>query len=58
VAAALQFAAAVPNCNLAEYNPQVLTVANRFLVDPIEVSGTDYLVPTAPGLGIRFRETP
>lgn len=58
VAAALQFAAAVPNCNLAEYNPQVLTVANRFLVDPIEVAATDYLVPAAPGLGIRFRETP
>ena len=58
VAAALQFAAAVGNCNLAEYNPQVLTVANRFLAEPIQLEGQSYLVPQGPGLGIELTRTP
>ncbi len=58
LAAALQFAAAVGNCALAEYNPQVLNVANRFLVDPIRLDGCNYVVPTGPGLGIELTHTP
>jgi D-galactarolactone cycloisomerase len=58
VAAALQFAAAVGNCNLAEYNPQVLNVANRFLAEPIRLESTSYVTPTGPGLGIELTHTP
>ncbi len=58
VAAALHFAAAVDNCQLAEYNPQVLSVANRFLREPIALNGTSYAVPSGPGLGITLTETP
>lgn len=58
IAAALHFAAAVKGCNLAEYNPQVLHVANRFLQDPLEVAEQAYQVPQGKGLGITFRETP
>lgn len=55
VAAALHFAAAVDHCSLAEYNPQVLAVANRFLTEPLRLEGTHYQVPTGPGLGISLR---
>ena len=55
LAAALHFAAAVENCALAEYNPQVLSVANRFLVEPVCLEGTHYIVPRWPGLGIELR---
>jgi galactonate dehydratase len=56
--AALQFAAAVGNCELAEYNPQVLALANRFLAAPIRIDGQSYHVPDAPGLGIEVTGTP
>ena len=55
IAAALHFAAAVPECRLAEYNPQVLAVANRFLEEPLRLDGTSYVVPDGPGLGIGVR---
>jgi galactonate dehydratase len=55
LAAALHFAASVENCALAEYNPQVLTVANRFLVEPVRIEGTHYVTPHLPGLGIELR---
>ncbi len=55
LAAALHFAAAVENCALAEYNPQVLSVANRFLVEPVCLEGTHYIIPRWPGLGIELR---
>lgn len=55
LAAALHFAAAVENCALAEYNPQVLSVANRFLADPVRIEGSHYLTPQRPGLGIQLR---
>ena len=58
VAAALHFAAAVDNCQLAEYNPQVLAAANRFLREPIALRGAAYVVPSGPGLGIALTETP
>ena len=51
VAVALHFAAAVANCPLVEYNPRVLEIANRFLLNPIELAGGSYGVPAAPGLG-------
>jgi galactonate dehydratase len=55
LAAALHFAAVAPACDLAEYNPQVLAVANRYLADPIALDGTSYVVPQRPGLGIEPR---
>jgi galactonate dehydratase len=57
IAAALHFAAAAPGCDLTEYNPQVLTVANRFLHEPIRMEGNCYLVPQGPGLGIEINES-
>lgn len=58
LASALQFAAAVSNCTLAEFNPQVLAVANRFLVSPIRTDGEEYIIPDAPGLGIELTGAP
>lgn len=52
IAAALHFAAAAPGCDLAEYNPQVLKVANQYLKKPIELDGTSWVVPDSSGLGI------
>jgi galactonate dehydratase len=51
IAAAIHFAAATPNCDLLEYNPNVLEMANRFLVEPLECRGGRYSVPQRPGLG-------
>ena len=56
IAAALHFASVVPRANLAEYNPSVLDVANRFLTRRIELDGPRYIVPSAPGLGIEIDE--
>ena len=56
IAAALHFASAVPHAGLAEYNPSVLEVANRFLTRRIELDGARYIVPSAPGLGIEIDE--
>ncbi len=57
IAAAIHFAAATSDCELCEYNPRVLEVANRFLLQPIQVANASYIVPTAPGLGIDIDET-
>ncbi len=51
IAAAIHFAAAVPNCELLEFNPNVLEVANGFLADPMTCAGGWYRVPAGPGLG-------
>jgi galactonate dehydratase len=56
VAAALHFAAATGGCDLAEYNPHALSVANRYLAEPIALDGTSYIVPRGPGLGIELKE--
>ena len=56
IAAALHFASVVPQAGLAEYNPSVLDVANRFLTRRIELDGPRYVVPSAPGLGIEIDE--
>ncbi len=50
IAAAIHFAAAA--CELCEYNPRVLEVANRFLREPLAVKGTEYVVPRGMGLGV------
>lgn len=52
IAAALHFAAATPNCGLAEFNPSVLETANRFLAEPLRIEKASYQVPPGPGLGI------
>jgi D-galactarolactone cycloisomerase len=51
IAAAIHFAAALDNCELLEFNPGVLSVANRFLAEPLECRGGAYHVPSRPGLG-------
>ncbi len=56
IAAALQFAASSRNVELAEYNPVVFSVANRYLDRPLEVDGAEYLVPAGPGLGVDLDE--
>jgi D-galactarolactone cycloisomerase len=52
LAAAVHFAASTPNCNLCEFNPRVLEVANRYGSTPLQVVDGQWLVPTEPGLGI------
>lgn len=51
IAAAIHFAAALPNCDLLEYNPSVFEIANRYLMEPLECQQGSYLVPQGPGLG-------
>jgi galactonate dehydratase len=51
IAAAIHFAAALPGCELLEYNPSVLEIANRYLRTPLECRHGSYLVPDRPGLG-------
>ncbi|MEZ5353797.1 MAG: mandelate racemase/muconate lactonizing enzyme family protein [Bryobacteraceae bacterium] len=55
IAAAIHFAAAAPGCELCEYNPKVLEVANRFVDEPIRLEGSSYAVSGRPGLGIEVR---
>jgi D-galactarolactone cycloisomerase len=51
IAAAIHLAAALPGCELLEYNPSVFEVANRYLVEPLECRQGNYTVPDRPGLG-------
>ncbi len=51
IAAAIHFAAAIPNCHLLEYNPNVFEMANQFLAEPLECHNGRYSVPQRPGLG-------
>jgi D-galactarolactone cycloisomerase len=55
LAAAIHFAAAIPNCPLLEFNPNVLKVANQFLAEPIQMEAANYLVPAGPGLGVNMK---
>jgi D-galactarolactone cycloisomerase len=57
LAAAIHFAAAVPECSLLEFNPTVLEAANRNITQPIEVREGAYLLPQGPGLGVQFHAT-
>jgi len=54
LAAAIHFAAAVPECLMLEFNPTILAAANQFLEQPIELCGGAYIVPSGAGLGVRF----
>ena len=54
IAAAIHFAAAVPNCRLLEFNPNVLSTANRYLRAPLRVEEQAYVVPDEPGLGVAY----
>ena len=54
VAAAIHVAAAAGNCDLCEYNPNVLATANAFLAEPLRCEGGCYQVPSGPGLGVEF----
>jgi D-galactarolactone cycloisomerase len=56
VAAAIHAAAAASNCDLCEFNPNVLTTANAFLAEPLRCEGGRYAVPSAPGLGIEWND--
>ncbi len=55
LAAAIHFAAALPNCPLLEFNPTVLETANRHLLEPIRMEGAAYQLPAGPGLGVHLR---
>jgi galactonate dehydratase len=54
IAAAMHFACLAPTCDLVEYNPRVLEIANRFLVHPIRIEDAHYLVPEENGLGVEM----
>jgi D-galactarolactone cycloisomerase len=56
IAAALHFSAVSSNFSICECNPQVFSVANKFLVEPIHISPSHLNVPTGPGLGIEINE--
>lgn len=55
IAAAVHFAASIPNCPLLEFNPNVLKIANQFLAEPIRMDGENYIVPQSAGLGAAFQ---
>jgi D-galactarolactone cycloisomerase len=54
IAAAIHFAAAVPNCSMLEFNPNVLATANRYLAEPLQINNANYVAPEGPGLGIKI----
>jgi D-galactarolactone cycloisomerase len=54
IAAAIHFAASIPNCPMLEFNPSVLTIANQYLKDPLQVEGANYLLPDSAGLGVNM----
>ncbi len=56
IAAAIHVAAALENCPLCEFNPNVLTTANTFLAKPRVREGAVYRVPAGPGLGIEWSD--
>ncbi len=55
IAAAVHFAAAVTECEMCEYNPHVLEIANAYLVTPLAFENAGYAVPQAPGLGAEVK---
>lgn len=56
IAAAIHVAAALENCPLCEFNPNVLATANTFLDEPLIREGAVYRVPAGPGLGIEWSD--
>jgi D-galactarolactone cycloisomerase len=58
IAAAVQVAAALENCQLCEFNPQVLATANRYMTPAMAMDGASYSVPHTSGLGIEEQRIP
>jgi D-galactarolactone cycloisomerase len=56
LAAGLQYAAAIENLEVFEYQPTTLPHANRILADPIGLDGSSFRLPAGPGLGIAVDE--
>lgn len=56
LAAGLQFAAAIENLEIFEYQPTTLPHANRILADPVQLDGGSFRLPPGPGLGITVDE--
>lgn len=56
IAAAIHFAAAIRGCPLLEFNPNVFSVANRYVSEPLQVRDAKYVVPDRPGLGVDILE--
>jgi len=54
IAAAIHFAAAVRECAMLEFNPNVIETANRYLTEPLRMVGAQYRVPDAVGLGVEI----
>jgi galactonate dehydratase len=54
IAAAIHFAASIPNCPMLEFNPSVLSIANQYLKEPIRMEGANYLLPSSAGLGVNM----
>jgi L-alanine-DL-glutamate epimerase-like enolase superfamily enzyme len=48
--------AAAAGCPWLEYNPNVLTVADAYLRQPLVVADAAYQVPRTPGLRIELNE--
>jgi D-galactarolactone cycloisomerase len=55
IAAAIH-AAAAAGCRWLEYNPNVFSVANKYLRTPLCIENASYAVPAGPGLGIAVEE--
>jgi len=56
LAAGLQFAAAIENLEIFEFQPTTLPHANRILASPIQLQGGSFLLPDGPGLGVVLEE--
>jgi D-galactarolactone cycloisomerase len=56
LAAGLQFAAAIENLEVFEFQPTTLPHANRILADPVQLDGSSFRLPDGPGLGIAVDE--
>jgi D-galactarolactone cycloisomerase len=54
IAAAIHFAAAISNCPMLEFNPNVIETANRYLAVPMRVKDAHYQLPEAAGLGLEI----
>jgi galactonate dehydratase len=56
IAASLQVAAAIPNLSIQEYQPVMLSLANKFLKEPLVCEQGFFRLPKGPGLGIELDE--
>ena len=55
MAATWQFAAAIPNFLIQEYQLQLTERANTILSTPLEAKNGKLIVPNRPGIGSRVR---